>query len=93
MTVLQGFDPLLFLRITNLNSEEKNKVSQKLLERISQYLVIRITEMLTEDELRHIDGPQELFEVAKNKIPDIDSKVRQFLEDFKQEFNANLQQL
>lgn len=93
MNRLRGFDPLLFLRITNLNSEEKNNVSQKLLERISQYLVIRVTELLPEDELKHIENPQELFNVAKNKIPDIDSKVRQFLEDFKKEFNNNLQQI
>lgn len=87
----RGFDPLLFLGIINLKAEEKNIVSQKLLERISQYLVIRITELLTEDELKNIDNPQILFSVAKEKIPDLDKKVKVFLEDFKKEFNNNLQ--
>lgn len=88
-----GFDPLLFLGITNLEDQEKNVVSQKVLDRISQYLVIRVTELLSEDELKHIDDPQHLFSIAKQKIPDLESKVKQFLKDFKKEFNANFQQL
>lgn len=90
MKKLLGFDPLLFLGIANLKGQEKNIVSQKLLERISQYLVIRICELLPEDNLREIDDPQELFAVAKEKIPDLDKKVKIFLEDFKKEFNNNL---
>ena len=93
MKQLLGFDPLLFLGITNLKDEEKNTVSQKILDRISQYLVIRITEQLPEDELKRIDDPQQLFTVAKTRIPDLDNKVKLFLEDFKKEFNTNLQQI
>jgi hypothetical protein len=93
MNKFLGFDPLLFLGITNLKPEEKNIVSQKLLDRISQYLVIRITEQLPKDDLIGIDGPQELFAVAKNKIPDLNNKVKLFLEDFKKEFNKSLQQI
>ena len=87
---LYGFDPLLFLGITNLKDQEKKDVSQKLLDKISQYLVIRITELLPEDEFKHIDNPQKLFFVAKDRIPDIDTKVKLFLEDFKKEFYKNL---
>ena len=87
----RGFDPLLFLGITNLKDKEKNIVSQKILDRISQYITIRIVELLPEEDLKSIDGdPQKLFSVAKNKIPDLDSKVKLFLEDFKKEFNNNL---
>lgn len=89
-----GFDPLLFLGITNLNDVEKNIVSQKLLDRISQYLAIRIVELLSEDDLNSIDDdPQKLFSVAKEKIPDLDNKVKLFLEDFRREFQSNLKQL
>lgn len=90
MNQLLGFDPLLFLGITNLKPEEKDMVSKKLLDRISQYLVIRIVELLPEAELKHIDDPQKLFSVAKEKIPDLDKKVKVFLADFKKEFNNNL---
>lgn len=93
MTQLLGFDPLLFLGITNVKPEEKTDVSQKLLDRISQYLVIRICELLPEDDLKNIDTPQQLSSIAKNKVPDLDNKVKQFLEDFKKEFNANFQQI
>lgn len=47
-----GFDPLLFLGITNLKDEEKSVVSGKILDRISQYIVIRTTELLSEDILK-----------------------------------------
>lgn len=90
MTQLLGFDPLLFLEINNLKGQEKTDVSQKLLDKISQYLVIRITELLSEDDLKQIDDPQKLFSIAKNKIPDLDNKVKMFLEDFRKEFYKNL---
>lgn len=90
---LLGFDPLVFLGITNLKDQEKNVASQKLLDKISQYLFIRITELLSEHELKHIDDPQKLLSLAKDRIPDINIKVKLFLEDFKKEFNANLQQI
>ena len=88
-----GFDPLLFLGIANIKDEEKNIVSQKILDRISQYLAIRIIELLPESDLKDIDDPEELFSVAKEKIPDFDKNVKAFLEDFKKEFNNNLQQI
>lgn len=93
MNNLQGFDPLLFLGITNLKDEEKNIVSRKILDRISQYFAIRIIELLPENDLRDIDDPEKLFSVAKEKIPDLDKKIKEFLEDFKKEFNNNLKQL
>ena len=94
MNQLLGFDPLLFLGITNLKDEEKHTVSQKLLDRISQYLAIRIVELLSEDDLKDVgDDPQKLFSVAKQKISDLDAKVKVFLEDFKKDFNNNLKQI
>lgn len=94
MNQLQGFDPLVFLNITNLKPEEKDIVSQKLLDRISQYIVIRIIELFSDDDLKNIDSdPQKLFDTAKVKVPDIDKKVKVFLEDFKNDFNSNLKQI
>lgn len=93
MKQLLGFDPLLFLGITNLKDEEKDIVSRKILDRISQYFAVRIAELLSEEDLKSIDDPEKLFSVAKEKILDLDSKVKLFLEDFKKEFNNNLQQL
>ena len=94
MKQLLGFDPLLFLGITNLKDEEKDIVSQKLLDRISQYIAIRIAEILSENDLRDAgDDPQKLFSVAKDKIPEFDEKMKLFLEDFRKEFNNNLKQI
>lgn len=89
-----GFDPLLFLGITNLKGEEKHIVSQKLLDRISQYIAIRIVELLLEEDLKNIgDDADKLFFVAREKIADLDKKAKVFLEDFKKEFNNNIKQL
>lgn len=93
MQQLLGFDPLLFLGIKNLKEEEKSIVSEKLLDRISQYLAIRVAELLSEDDLKSIDDPQQLFSLAKERIPDLDKKVKVFLEDFKKEFQSNLKQI
>lgn len=90
---LQGFDPLLFLGITDLKDEEKDIVSRKILDRISQYLAIRIIELLPENDVKDIDDPEKLFSVAKDKVPDFNDKVKKFMGDFKKEFNNNLQQL
>lgn len=86
---LQGFDPLLFLGITNLKDEEKNIVSQKILVNISNYIFVRMGELLEEDDLKNIDNPDELFDVAKSKIPDLPSKIKLFLEDFKKDYYNN----
>ena len=93
MKQLLGFDPLLFLGITNIKDEEKQFVSEKILDRLSQYLALRIIELLPEHDLKEIDDPEKLFSVAKEKIPDLDKKTKVFLEDFKKEFNNNLKQV
>ena len=93
MNQLLGFDPLLFLGITNIKDEEKQFVSEKILDRLFQYLALRIIELLPEHDLKEIDDPEKLFSVAKEKIPDLDKKTKVFLEDFKKEFNNNLKQV
>lgn len=85
-----GFDPLLFLGITNLKDHEKNDISQKLLDKISQYLLIRVCELLPDEEIKRLNNPSDIFTLAKVKIPDIDTKVKLFLGDFKKEFYKNL---
>lgn len=89
MNKLLGFDPLLFLGITNIKAEEKNNVSQKLTDTISQYIVVRIAEFLSDDDLTTIDNPNTLFAVARSKIPDFDNKIKLFLEDFKNDYYKN----
>lgn len=90
MINLSGFDPLKFLNITNLKDEEEKIVSKKLLSKISQYLLIRIVELLSEEEIKQFNNPEDIFSMAKDKIPDINTKVKLFLEDFKKEFYRNI---
>lgn len=89
MNNLQGFDPLLFLGITDVRAEEKDALSQELLNKISEYIFIRITELLEEAVLKNVETPDQLFTVAKSKIPDLDAKIKLFLEDFKNDYQKN----
>lgn len=84
------FDPLLFLGIKNLTGEEKTIVSKHLLNKISQYLLIRIYELLSIEELKSTDDADKLFALAQSKIPNLNEKVKIFLQDFKKEFSNNL---
>lgn len=90
MTQLLGFDPLKFLNITNLKNEEKDAVSKNLQNKISQYILIRIAELLPKDDVGKVKNPEDLFSLAQTKIPDLKEKMKLFLEDFKKEFYKNI---
>lgn len=90
MNHLLGFDPLKFLNITNVKDEEKDYLSKELLDKISSYLSLRLAQALKEDDSIKIEDSRELILVARNKIPDLDKKIKEFLSDFKKEFYKNL---
>lgn len=90
MKLLAGFDPLVFLGITNFVEKDKQEVSVELITKISQYIFIRIVELLDNEDVNSADDPRKIFALAKTKIPNLDSKIKMFLDDFKEEFNRNL---
>lgn len=90
MIQFAGFDPLKFLNITNLKNQEKDTVSENLQNKISQYILIRISELLSTDDVRKAKDPEDLFSLAQIKIPDLKEKVKLFLEDFKKDFYKNI---
>ena len=92
MDKFPDFDPLVYLGIKDLKGKEKKEVSKKLIDKLSQYFLIRMVEELNDVQLKGIKDPEKLILVAKSKIPDFDAKVRQYLEDFKTEFYKNLKQ-
>lgn len=90
MTQLLGFDPLKFLNIANLKNQEKDVVSKNLLDKISQYILIRIAELLPTEDVKKTKDPEVLISLAQAKIPDLNDKVKLFLADFKEEFGKNV---
>lgn len=90
MTQLLGFDSLKFLGISDLNDQEKETVSKNLLDKISQYILIRISELLPADDLKKATTPEDLFSLAQAKIPDLGDIIKLFLADFKLEFDKNI---
>lgn len=90
MVQFLSFDPLKFLDIENLKDEEKNILSKNLLDKISQYILIRIAELLPADDVKKMSDPQDLFSLAQAKIPNLKDKIKLFLADFKKEFGKNI---
>lgn len=90
MNQFLGFDPLKYLYITNLKNQKKDTVSQHLLNKISQYFLIRVFEILPIEEIKSINEPDKLFLLAQNKIPNFNEKIKTFLEDFRKEFSNDL---
>jgi hypothetical protein len=88
-----GFDPLVFLGIKDLKGEEKLEVSKKMRDKISQYILVRTVADLDVSYLKKIKDPKVLFKLAGNKIPNFNTKVKQYLEDFKKEFHETLKSL
>lgn len=86
MNNLLGFDPLLFLGINNLKREEKIVASKHLLSKISQYLLIRVSGLLSVDDLKSSNDPVRLFALAQNKIPNLNEKIKIFLANLKKDY-------
>lgn len=91
---LPGFDPLVFLNINGVTLQGKDALSKDLMAEMSTYIILRISELLPQDDLTAIGEDAEKFmALAKEKIPDLNDKVKMFAEDFKKEFQNNLKQL
>lgn len=85
MKLLLGFDPLLYLGL-KVKDEEKDDKTFQILDELSKYLVERTLELLPDSEVKQIQTPAQLFDKAKELIPDYKEKVEEFLEDFKKKY-------
>lgn len=88
MKQMLGFNPLLYLGI---DSKDEN-TSFQMMNQISEYLIIRIAELMDDKDLEQADNEKYLFEIAEQKIPDFNNKIKQFLEDFRREFDERSNQ-
>lgn len=90
MKMLLGFDPLLYLDLNDIQSNQKGQISYKILSQLSEYLVVRIAELLTAEQLKTARSPEELFAIAEKHTPDLEKKLRVFLADFKKDFKDKI---
>lgn len=79
------FDLISFLNL-HLDPSLEKLATAKLLDLLSQYLIIRTLELLPQNNIEGLEDPEKLFTLAKNTIPQYDLKVKEFLEDFKNEY-------
>lgn len=88
---IQKFDPIEFLEISGLGDTEKKSLRKKLESNISEYLLIRLLEELpnTVDEKlkdNQVKSMEELENMLRSYIPNFDSKIKQYLEEFKKQY-------
>lgn len=85
------FDPVEFLEIQGLGKSEKENLRKKLGANITEYILIRLLEELpdTVDEKlkdNKVRSIEELEDILKSYIPNPDTKIKQYLEEFKKQY-------
>jgi len=90
MKQLKGFDPLLFLEIKNVDPKDRNKLSFELMSQISEFLAIKTLQLIPGEKAEEFNSLEELFKYAQENILNFDLKVKQFLDEFKKEYQKNL---
>lgn len=89
---LNNFDPTTFLNIktTALSAEELTKMRQDLNAKVGEYILLKLSDQLTEQQLGEIsqikDGKM-MFNTLVKLIPDFEKRVLQELENFKNEYS------
>ena len=89
-TIAQKFDPVEFLGIKGLGKSEQEDLRKKLEVNISEYILIRLLEGLpdkVDKQLKkEIENIDELEKMLKSHIPDLENKVEQYLQEFKNQY-------
>lgn len=91
---LNNFDPILFLDINTDNMSDKQLVGlhNGLNSKVGEYILLKSAELLTEEQLEEITKAedQKIVETIQEYIPDIDSKISGWLNEFKDEYTKQL---
>lgn len=80
---IPNFDPILFLDLNTLKTEDKKRIRNNLNQKISEFILIKIIAELPENKIKDEDNPAHLFALAKRTIPNLDSFIKKKLEEFK----------
>ena len=85
------FDPIEFLGISRLGVNEKESLRKKLKANISEYILIHLLEELpdsVDEKLKEnkVNSIEQLENILKSYIPNLDTKIKQYLEEFKKQY-------
>lgn len=91
---LSQFDPITFLGLDHLETSRKKVLKPRLLNNISEYLLIRLLDFLPEDadekiKFTKIKSVEELQSILEKYIPDFKKQLNKFLLEFKEKYQKN----
>lgn len=91
LTKLNDFDPIKFLEIDTslLSTNNLSNFRKTLNSKIGEYILLKVSKYLTKKQLNkagRINNGQKLFEMLKTEIPDLNPKIIEELENFKNEY-------
>lgn len=88
---LSNFNPIAFLGIdiAGKSPAELNYLQNELKSKIGEYILLKSSENLTVVQLEEITqaDEQQMIGILQKYIPDIDSKIPDWLNDFKTEYD------
>lgn len=97
LLTLNNFDPVSYLdiNINNLPQEEVDKLRQELNGKIGEYVLLKLSNYLTEEQVEKIidqkDG-SEVLRLLNSFLPDANSKILNEVENFKKECLESLKE-
>mgnify|MGYP001601562574 FL=1 len=83
------FDPISFLGIKNIPEAEKEDLTKKLEDLLSQYVITRLSHYYSPTDLDSTKEPRDFYSQAFTKVPHFPSTLKQILADFKKEFKSS----
>ena len=94
LNVLSGFDPIDYLSIdtSSLSKEDIKTLRGGLNEKIGQYILLKFSEHLPEDQSQQIMGltdGEEMIKKLQEVLPNMEGKLQEELENFKREYLSN----
>lgn len=93
LTSLRSFDPITFLEINieSFSSEEISQLRQSIFDKMGEYIFIKLSQNLSEDQMQKIIkivNKNDLLLNFKQFIPDLEEKIVSELNYFKKEFSS-----
>lgn len=94
---LSNFEPISYLgiNISNLSQEQIERMRQHLNGRIGEYVLLKLSNYLTEQQLEQImqqNNGNEILKLLSGFFPDANSKILTEVENFKKEYLENLKE-
>lgn len=85
------FDPIAFLKLNHIEDSKKKQLKPRLLNNISEYLLIRLLDILPKEIDKEVNFDQissisKLEDIFRQYIPHLDAKIDDILAEFKKEY-------